>query len=306
MTFHAMGMRDLDGAWDMSRVNLEPFGGTVPDNVRRGRGGFTGRPEDMYAFKTPQLYNLVDSPFLGHGSSFASVREVIEYKNAAVPENPLVPAGRTAAEFTPLGLTPAEITDLTAFVEGIPGLVYEAHSTDYQTDGGLRDLVRDHFAILKVGPGLTFAWREAVFALAAIEEEWLGSRTGVTPSHLREVVDRVMLEDPAHWRSYHRGEEAELRLARQLSLSDRIRYYWPRPEVQAALARLRANLETHPPPLPLLSQHVPGAYAAVRDGRIARNPGEIARFRVRETAESYVRACGGPPAERLGSNGVEP
>ena len=201
---------------------------------------------------------------------------------------------------------PGAARDLTAFVEGIPGLVYEAHSTDYQKDSGLSALVRDHFAILKVGPGLTFAWREAIFALAAIEDEWLGSRAGVTLSRVREVLDRVMQDDPVHWRSYHRGDEAELRLARQISLSDRIRYYWPRREVQAALARLRANLETHPPPLPLLSQHVPGAYSAVREGRIARNPGEIARFRVREAIESYVRASGGPAAERLGSNGVEP
>lgn len=54
--------------------------------------------------------------------------------------------------------------------------VYEAHSTDYQTSSALHDMVRDHLAILKVGPWLTFAFREAVFALAEMEEEWLGSR----------------------------------------------------------------------------------------------------------------------------------
>jgi D-tagatose-1,6-bisphosphate aldolase subunit GatZ/KbaZ len=73
---------------------------------------------------------------------------------------------------------PAAARALTAFVETVPGIVYEAHSTDYQTADGLRALVKDHFAILKVGPWLTFAWREAVFALAAIEQEWLGRRPG--------------------------------------------------------------------------------------------------------------------------------
>jgi len=117
MAFHALGMGDLDQAWDAARVNLQPFGGSVPDATRRGRGGFTADPDDDWKFKVPQLYNLLDSPFYGHGASFASVREVIEYKNAAVPENPLVPLDRLAAEFVPLGLEPEQIDDLVAFVE---------------------------------------------------------------------------------------------------------------------------------------------------------------------------------------------
>lgn len=116
MTFHALGMNDLDGACD-PRLNLDPFGGIISDDVRQGRGGFTQRPEDMYKFKTPQLYNLMDSPFYGHGASFPTVREVIVYKNEAVAENALVPESALASEFHPLGLTPAEIDDLTAFVE---------------------------------------------------------------------------------------------------------------------------------------------------------------------------------------------
>jgi cytochrome c peroxidase len=118
MSFHALGMNDLDGSWDPGRVNLGPFGGTVPDAMRRGRGGFTGRTEDMYAFKTPQLYNLLDSPYYGHGASFATVRAVIEYKNAGVAQNPVVPAERLDPEFVPLGLDVQEIADLTAFIEG--------------------------------------------------------------------------------------------------------------------------------------------------------------------------------------------
>jgi len=201
---------------------------------------------------------------------------------------------------------PAAARVLTAFIEDVPGIVYEAHSTDHQKGEALQALVRDHFAILKVGPWLTFAWREAVFALAAVEQEWLGGHAGVTLSHLPEVVDEVMRRDPVHWQSYYRGDEAELRFARRFSLSDRIRYYWPRPEVQAALARLLANLEAHPAPLPLLSQHLPGPHRAVREGRIARNPRELARFHVREVIELYTRACGGPHAGSTVPDGVEP
>ena len=58
-------------------------------------------------------------------------------------------------------------------IEGCRGIVFEAHSTDYQTPAALAALVRDHFAILKVGPGVTFALREALWALDAIEREWI-------------------------------------------------------------------------------------------------------------------------------------
>jgi D-tagatose-1,6-bisphosphate aldolase subunit GatZ/KbaZ len=183
---------------------------------------------------------------------------------------------------------------LSRFIEDVPGMVYEAHSTDHQEDGALQALVRDHFAILKVGPRLTFAWREAVFALAAIEGEWLEGRAGVTLSRLPEVVDEVMRRDPVHWQRHYQGDESGLRLARRFSLSDRIRYYWPRPEVREALTRLMANLESHPAPLPLLSQYLPGAGRAVREGRITRHPRELVRFHIGEALEPYLRACGGP------------
>jgi D-tagatose-1,6-bisphosphate aldolase subunit GatZ/KbaZ len=44
-------------------------------------------------------------------------------------------------------------------------LVFETHSTDYQRPSGLREMVEDHFCILKVGPWLTFRYREAPFPL---------------------------------------------------------------------------------------------------------------------------------------------
>ena len=108
-SFHALGMFDLDdGAPGL-------LAGTVPDGARLGRGGFTGDATDNYKFKTPQLYNLTDSPFYGHGASFRSVREVVEYKNAGVPEN--ASAYNLSADFNPLGLSEQEMDDLVAFLE---------------------------------------------------------------------------------------------------------------------------------------------------------------------------------------------
>ncbi len=65
---------------------------------------------------------------------------------------------------------PQEAQPLAQWIENTR-MVYEAHSTDYQTRTAYWELVHDHFAILKVGPALTFALREAIFALAQIEQE---------------------------------------------------------------------------------------------------------------------------------------
>ena len=84
MTFHALGMPDMQG--------FDIFGEVPVDEAESlGRGGFTGNPQDNYKFKTPQLYNLKDSPFLGHGGTFTSVRAVIEYKNRAIPSRAPTP-----------------------------------------------------------------------------------------------------------------------------------------------------------------------------------------------------------------------
>jgi D-tagatose-1,6-bisphosphate aldolase subunit GatZ/KbaZ len=173
-----------------------------------------------------------------------------------------------------------------------PALVYEAHSTDYQNPGALREMVEDHFGILKVGPWLTFAFREAVFALSAIEQEWLGGRRGATVSHVPEALEEAMLNNPVHWREYYRGDDQELALARKYSYSDRSRYYWPEASVQRELDRLVKNLTDSPPPLTLLSQYLPEQYDAVRAGRIQNFVPSLIHDRIRKVTGIYAAACG--------------
>ena len=111
MEFHALGLGDLNDCPE------EAF--LTPSNAveHLGRGGFTNRPEDMFKFKVPQLYNLKDSPFYGHGGTLRSLRQVVLYKNEAVPQNPDVPTARLADDFVPLGLTEQEVDAITAFLE---------------------------------------------------------------------------------------------------------------------------------------------------------------------------------------------
>ena len=173
-----------------------------------------------------------------------------------------------------------------------PALVYEAHSTDYQPPAKLREMVEDHFAILKVGPWLTFAFREAVFALSLIEREWLGKRRGVTRSQVPETLEYAMLNNPIHWKAYYHGDEQELSLARRYSFSDRCRYYWPDEAVQGELKQLVGNLSVFPPPLTLLSQYLPEEYDNVRAGRIAGDPVSLIHEKIRKVVRVYAAACG--------------
>jgi len=179
---------------------------------------------------------------------------------------------------------------LAQVIEELPGVVYEAHSTDYQRPDSLRQMVKDHFAILKVGPALTFAFREAVFALAHIEDEWLRGRS-VQRSNLIKRIEDVMLEVPEHWAKYYSGDELDQAFARKYSFSDRIRYYWQHRNVQEALRTLMHNLERDPIPLPMISQYLPDQYGPVREGRLRNEPSMLVRDHIRDVAAHYAFAC---------------
>jgi D-tagatose-1,6-bisphosphate aldolase subunit GatZ/KbaZ len=178
--------------------------------------------------------------------------------------------------------------ELRGVLDDYPHLVFEAHSTDYQSVERLTELVGDHWAVLKVGPGLTFALREALFALAAIEDELVEADDR---SNLLAVLEQRMLAEPRWWQGYYEGDAQAQRLARRYSYSDRIRYYWPDRQVQQAQSRLLANLAAVDIPLPLLSQYLPDQYSRVRRGELASEPTALVVDRVRDVLRTYTQAC---------------
>lgn len=183
---------------------------------------------------------------------------------------------------------PEKARDLSAALADLPGLVFEAHSTDYQTVHGLGALVQDGFSILKVGPGLTFALREALYGLDAIAEELFPKRR---PETLRATMERIMLTHPANWESYYQGTDAERALMRHFSYSDRIRYYWPQPEAAAAVDALMSLLDGVDLPEPLIGQYLGGLYAAVRGGHLVPHAREILLASVGVALAPYLAAC---------------
>jgi D-tagatose-1,6-bisphosphate aldolase subunit GatZ/KbaZ len=205
----------------------------------------------------PQVMALVVQP----GVEFDHLR-VVEYRSEATRE-------------------------LRTVLDDEPAMVFEAHSTDYQSLEALTSLVTDGWGVLKVGPGLTFALREALFALAAIEGELLpaGER-----SQLPAVVEERMLDRPDQWQRYYTGTAEEQAIARRYSYSDRMRYYWPDLEIEAAVGTLLENLTNRGIPDPLLSAFLPAQYQRVRSDGLPRAPRALVLDRVRDVLRTYAAA----------------
>lgn len=186
----------------------------------------------------------------------------------------------------------AAAAELTAALKDYPSIVFEGHSTDYQQPEALRQMVEDGIAILKVGPALTFALREALFALAFIEAELFADSTDVDTSRFIEVLEAEMLANPAHWQKHYHGSEEKLRLARKYSYSDRGRYYLPLPSVQKSMAAMFANLSAVEIPDTVLRQFMPLQYTQVRSGRLRKEPRELVKSRVIDCIEEYLVGTG--------------
>lgn len=162
-------------------------------------------------------------------------------------------------EFAPAHVHPFDATrpdDLSPILDGWDDLCFEAHSTDYQRAEVYPELARRRFAIQKVGPALTFAWREALYALSHART-WLDGAP-----HVSEVTERLMMSQPGHWERHYHGTPGQLRLLRHFSYADRIRYYWAHPEAEAAVAALCDAIDAADPPGPLLAQYLPAATLA--------------------------------------------
>ena len=184
-------------------------------------------------------------------------------------------------------------TELIKKIENYKNLYFEAHSTDYQKKNNLKTMVDDHFAILKVGPWLTFALREALFSLSLIEKELLKYRSNLQSSNLIENLNKEMKVNPKYWQNHYSGSENEIYLALNFSYSDRIRYYWTNSTVKHSVNLLIDNLTKLGIPESLVSQFLPNQYSELREGKINNNPKDFIRSKIFEILSVYHFAVGG-------------
>ncbi|KPJ80295.1 MAG: hypothetical protein AMS17_20690 [Spirochaetes bacterium DG_61] len=149
--------------------------------------------------------------------------------------------------------------ELCGAINEYDNLVFEVHSTDYQTAEKLREMVEGGCGILKVGPALTFA---------------------------------LMRKQPEHWERYHTGTDGKMAFSRKYSLFDRIRYYLPNDEVKEAFGKLLRNLRIKGIPLTLLSQFFPLQYQKIRNGQLENDPEELLIDKIRDVLNDYSYAVG--------------
>lgn len=176
--------------------------------------------------------------------------------------------------------------DLMASIKNYDNLIFEGHSTDYQTKYKLRELVEDGVGILKVGPALTYALREGLYALSYIEDELFDIEIR---SNFRQILDEAMLENPVHWQKHYHGTDKEVALKRKYSFSDRCRYYYANDKVEKAIETLFTNLKDGVP-LNFLSQFMPIQYTKVREKELNNDPKSIVMDRIDNTISDYLFA----------------
>ena len=181
---------------------------------------------------------------------------------------------------------PERAQELISALDEMNGLLFEAHSTDYQPADLLASLVDGGFSILKVGPGLTFALREALYGLDAIANTLSG---GKEARGLVTTMEEIMLAEPGHWAGHYGGTADEQHLQRHFSYSDRIRYYWPDARASAAVDKLLAQLPDEIPET-LISQHLARLYPDVVEKRLAPSARDLCLAAIDAALAPYATA----------------
>ena len=177
---------------------------------------------------------------------------------------------------------------LTSALKDVRPLVFEGHSTDYQTEESLTRMVEDGIRILKVGPALTFGLREALFLAEEVEKTIIADDS--IRSHFKEVLLKEMNTSDIYWKKYYTGSDEEIEYKKFYSYSDRCRYYFPAEPIREASDRLLANLVKIP--VALISQYFPCQYTKVVAGELADDGESVLLDRIGDWCSVYAAACG--------------
>lgn len=183
-----------------------------------------------------------------------------------------------------------EARGLVEAIKNHPNFVFEGHSTDYQTAKSLKAMVQDGIAILKVGPALTFALREGLFALTYMENELFKYNPEIQLSNFIDTLDKEMMKKSDDWQMHYHGSSEKIRFARKYSYSDRCRYYLPEEDVKDSIRLLISNLRTKEIPLTLIRQFMPFQYNKVRNNGLENDPEALLKDVIKTCIEDYVYA----------------
>ena len=196
----------------------------------------------------------------------------------------VVQPGVEFADNTIITYDPIKAKRLTSHAKTLP-FVLEGHSTDYQPTSALTAMRKDGIAILKVGPALTFALREALFALECMEKDLYAYSPVGGYSRFLDVLEQKLMQQPKYWERYYHGNEGDLAFARKYSLSDRCRYYLEDDSIKQSITRLMQNINAKPLPFGLTSQYFPAQKEAI----LARGGSVTAEWLIKERIRDVIK-----------------
>lgn len=176
--------------------------------------------------------------------------------------------------------------NLTDHAKSLP-FILEGHSTDYQPTSALAAMRKDGIAILKVGPALTFALREALYALEGMEKDLYAYSPAGGYSRFSDVLEQKLMQQPKYWERYYHGSEGDIAFARRYSLSDRCRYYLEEESIKQTIARLIANINAKPLPFGLTSQYFPAQKEAILAHNGSVDAQWLMKQRIRDVIKTY-------------------
>lgn len=213
-------------------------------------GGATENEDTINVTSPKELKNTLDAfynEFLKQGLKEAWNRII------AVVVQP----GVEFADNTIIQYDSEKAKELIRFAKSLDNIVLEGHSTDYQPKAALDAMRADGIAILKVGPALTYALREALFALEDMERILYPFSPKGGYSYFRDTLEGKLMSNDKYWKNYYHGSEQDIAYARKFSLSDRCRYYLEDEGLKASIKRLIANIDAVDLPYGLVSQYFP-------------------------------------------------
>jgi len=240
--------------------------------------GGTQTDDDELTVTTPENFEATLHTFK-HSFEDAGLHEAFERVIAVVVQPGVEFGDDTVDEYDS-----QKAKALTNKLKAHNGIVFEGHSTDYQTPAALREMVRDGIRILKVGPELTFALREGLFAL-----QYIADIVGIDVD-FADALEKVMLENPKYWEKYYSGSKKEVGIKRKYSFSDRWRYYAGQSKVKNAINELCDSLNNLSYPITLLSQFMPFQYSKVRNSVLKLTSDTLVKDKVKTVLEKYYLA----------------
>ena len=179
----------------------------------------------------------------------------------------------------------SESAELCEKLAKYPNLVFEGHSTDYQSPIKLKEMVEDGVAILKVGPAVTYALREGLFTLSLIEKELIKDEN--KRSNFMEFLEEVMITNPKDWEKYYQGTELEKELQRKYSFSDRSRYYMARHDINEHINKLFGNIDSFDIPLGMIKQYFPKQFLEIKTNNNLKNAKNLVKLNIKHVLEDY-------------------